>query len=53
MITIKEEIVISHDEPLLSECEKKLTKENGFYRSEDTVAVTFIRIQFFKGGETE
>ncbi len=43
MIYVQEKVAFTHDDPLLPECSKALTKENGWRRSEDTVAVVFVR----------
>lgn len=43
MIYVQEKVVLTHDDPLLPECSKTFTKENGWRRSEDTVAVAFVR----------
>lgn len=53
MITIKEVITVTYDEPLADEYEKKLKAEDGWTRTDDTVAMTFSRTQWFRTGETE
>ncbi len=54
MIEIEERITVTHDEPLVKEYRKRLLEKDGWQISEDTVAVTFKRIQCFGlKGETE
>ncbi|MBQ6559437.1 MAG: hypothetical protein IJL85_01265 [Erysipelotrichaceae bacterium] len=53
MITIKEEITITQDDPLAEQIEGKLTKQDGWYMTETTVTKTFKRVQFIGTGETE
>lgn len=53
MITIKEQITITYDEPLADEYAKKLKEEDGWVETGDTVAMTFSRIQWLGTKKTE
>jgi hypothetical protein len=52
MITIKEKIIVTQDDTMLSEYRKLLTEENGWKVTEYTMTVVFIRVQFL-GIETQ
>lgn len=47
MIYVKQVISVSHDDPMLNQCRKQLTEQNGWKVTEDTM-VTFVRLQFIK-----
>jgi len=53
MITIKEEITITQDDPLAKQIENKLTEQDGWHMTETTVTKTYKRVQFIGIGETE
>jgi hypothetical protein len=49
MITKKEIITITRDDPLAEKCDEVFTKENGWTKEESTVSVTYTCEQWFAG----
>lgn len=49
MITKKEIITITRDDPLAERCDEVFTKENGWTKEECTISVTYTRTQWFSG----
>lgn len=50
MITIKEKIIVTQDDAMLSEYRKLLKEEDGWKITENTMTVTFRRVQFLGVG---
>lgn len=46
MITIKEKIIVTQDDAMLSEYRKLLTEADGWKVTENTMTVEFRRVQF-------
>ena len=50
MITLKEEIVVTQDDEMLSEYKRVFTEKDGWRVKETTVSVVFERVQFLGVG---
>ena len=48
MITLKQTIVVTHDDPYADYYRKNLTKESGWIVNEDTIAVSYEQTKFYK-----
>lgn len=46
MVTIKEKLIVTQDDAMLSEYKKLLTEENGWKVTENTMTVEFRRVQY-------
>lgn len=54
MVTVKEEITVTHDDKLAEEYEKQLTEKDGWKRTDTTVSTTYSRVRYLNmRGETE
>ena len=48
MITLKQTIVVTHDDPYADYYRKNLTKESGWIVMEDTFAVSYEQTKYYK-----
>ena len=48
MISVKQVITVSYDDPMLNQCRKQLTEQNGWEITEEIMGITFVRLQFIK-----
>lgn len=51
MISVKQVITVSYDDPMLNQCRKQLTEKNGWKVTEEIMGITFVRLQFIKSAE--
>lgn len=51
MICVKQVITVSYDDPMLNQCRKQLTEQNGWEVTEEIMGITFVRLQFIKSAE--
>lgn len=48
MITLKQTIVVTHDDPYADYYRKNLTKESGWIVNDDTIVVSYEQTKFYK-----